>query len=150
MVIQPLGDKEVYLLTNVYGPQKLDDKFRLLTSLEELRSRHRDIPWILGGDFNMIRSLLEKKGVTRSLGRNSITFQNFILNMKPVDTETSNGIFTWNNKRGGATKVASILDRFIISEDLILTGHNLVSMILPFGGSDHWHIQLEVSFIGTP
>ena len=44
VVIQPLGDKEVYLLTNVYGPQKLDEKLRLLTLLEELRARHRDIP----------------------------------------------------------------------------------------------------------
>ena len=63
MVIQPLGDKEVYLLTNVYGPQKLEDKLKLLTSLEELRGRNLGIPWILGGDFNMIRSLLEKKKV---------------------------------------------------------------------------------------
>jgi len=23
-------------------------------------------------------------------------------------------------------------------------------MILPFGGSDHWPVQFEVSFIGTP
>ena len=47
VVIQPLVDKEVYLITNVYGPQKLEDKFRLLTSLEELRERHVGIPWIL-------------------------------------------------------------------------------------------------------
>ena len=51
---------------------------------------------------------------------------------------------------GGGSQVASKHDRFIISEDLILTGHNLVAMILPFGGSDHWPILLEVSFIGTP
>ncbi len=61
MVIQPLGDKEVYLITNVYGPQKPRDKLRLLTSLEDLRVRHSGIPWILGGDFNMIRSLSERK-----------------------------------------------------------------------------------------
>ena len=62
MVIEPLGEKEVYSLTNVYGPQKPEEKLRLLTSLEELIGRHPVIPWILGGDFNMIRSLLEKKG----------------------------------------------------------------------------------------
>lgn len=42
----------------------------------------------------MIRSLSEKNGGTRSLGRDSIAFQNFINNMKLVDTETSNDIFT--------------------------------------------------------
>ena len=94
MVIQPLGDKEVYLITNVYAPQKPEDKLRLLTSLEELRERHLGIPWILGREFNMIRSLSEKKGGTRSLGRECIAFYNFINNMRLVDTDTSNGIFT--------------------------------------------------------
>jgi len=44
VVIQHLGDKEVSLITNVYGPQKLEDKLRLLTSLEDLRDRHSGIP----------------------------------------------------------------------------------------------------------
>jgi len=61
MVIQPLGDKEIYMITNFYGPQKLKDKLRLLTSLEDLRERHPVMPWILGGDFNMIKYLIEKK-----------------------------------------------------------------------------------------
>eukprot|EP00253_Pinus_taeda_P033434 PITA_33434 len=98
----------------------------------------------------MIRSLSEKKGGTRSIGRDSIAFHNFINNMSLVDTKTNNGIFTWNNRRGGASQVAYKLDRFIIFEDLILTGNDLSAMILPFGGLDHWPIQLEVPFIGTP
>ncbi len=115
VVIQPLGHREIYLVTNVYGPQKPDDKLKLLTSLEDLRDRHSKIPWILGVDFNMIRSLLEKKGGTKILGRDSITVHNFINNMKLVDTNTNNGLFTWNNKRGGEPEVASKLYRFIIS-----------------------------------
>lgn len=74
MVIQPLGDMDCYLITNVYGPQLLEDKLMLLTSLEELRERHPVMPWIMGGDFNMMRSLTEKKGGTRTLGRDSIAF----------------------------------------------------------------------------
>lgn len=62
IVIQPVADKETYLVTNVYGPQRMDDKLRLLNSLKSLRDRHVGIPWILGGDFNMIRSLTEKNG----------------------------------------------------------------------------------------
>jgi len=64
-----------------------------------------------------------------------------------VDTETTNGIFTSNNKRGGASKVASKLDRFIISEELLITGIDISALILPFGGSDHWPMQLEASFM---
>ena len=61
LVIQTFGDRDYYMITNVYAPQLLEDKLRLLTSLEELRETHSVIPWIMGGDFNMIRSLMEKK-----------------------------------------------------------------------------------------
>jgi len=44
VVIQPLGDKEVYLIINFHGPQKPEDKLRLLTSLEDLRDRNAGIP----------------------------------------------------------------------------------------------------------
>jgi len=44
MVIQSLGEKECYLITNVYGPQLLEEKLKLLTSLEDLRERHSIIP----------------------------------------------------------------------------------------------------------
>jgi len=57
------------------------------------------------------------------------------MNMGLVDTETINGTFTWNNKRGGASQVASKLDRFIILEDHLLTGPAITTSILPFGGS---------------
>lgn len=70
--------------------------------------------------------------------------------MKLVDIDTSNGLFTWNNKRGGESQVASKLDRFIISEDLMLTSLDMTVRILPFGGSDQWPVQFEVTGIGTP
>jgi len=70
--------------------------------------------------------------------------------MKLVDTDMGNGRFTWNNKRGGKSQVASKLDRFMISEDLMLTNKEMIARILTFGGSDHWPVQLEVQSIGTP
>ena len=60
--------------------------------------------------------------------------------MKLVDSETHNGHFTWNNKRGGEAQVASKLDRFLISEELVLTNREITTSVLPFGGSDHWLI----------
>lgn len=150
LVCQPVGDKQIYIITNVYGPQKQADKLKLLTSQGDIRERHPNMPWIIVGDFNMIISLLEKKGGTRQLSRDSIAFQNFIMNMGLVDTETINGTFTWNNKRGGASQVDSKLDRFIVSEDLLLTGPAMTASILPFGGSYHWPVQLEATFLGTP
>ena len=107
MVIQPVGDRDTYLVTNVYGPQRLDDKLRFLDSLIGLRDRHVDVPWILCGDFNMIKSLSEKKWGTKTLNKDSLAFQIFMDNMKLVDIDSSNGLFTWNNKRGGESQVTS-------------------------------------------
>eukprot|EP00253_Pinus_taeda_P022907 PITA_22907 len=150
LIIQPVGDRQCYMITKVYGPQSMEDKLQLVTTLEDLKKRYPSLPWILGGDFNMTKSLTEKKGGTRTLGRYFVAFQNFLTDMKLVDMETSNGIFTWNNKRGGSTQVASKLDRFIISEELLLMGSSLTVFILPFGGLDHWPIQLEASLCGKP
>lgn len=70
--------------------------------------------------------------------------------MKLVETDMNNGLFTWNNKRGGKAQVASKLYRFIISEELMLTDKEMKVRILPFGSSDHWLVQMEVQGIGTP
>ena len=59
-----------------------------------MKKRHQALPWILGGDFNMLKSLTEKKGGTITLGRDSVAFQHFLTNMKLVDMETNNGIFS--------------------------------------------------------
>jgi len=64
--------------------------------------------------------------------------------MKMVDSELSNRLFTWNNKRGGEAQVASKLDRFMISEELMLIDKEISARVIPFGGSDHWPIQLEI------
>jgi len=144
VVIQPIGDRDTYLVTNVYGPQRIDDNLRFIETLVDLRIRHAGISWIMGGDFNMIKSLSEKKGVTRALSKDSLAFQIISNNMKPVDIETNNGLFTWKKKRGGDSHLASTLDRFIISEDLTLIDKEIIVRVLPFGGSDHWPVQMEI------
>jgi len=93
---------------------------------------------------------MKKKGGTRILSRDSIAFQNFITNMKLVGMETRNRIFTRNNKRGGSTQVASKLGKFMVLEDLLLRGSNITTLILCFGGSNHWPIQLEASIFVKP
>ena len=70
--------------------------------------------------------------------------------MKLVDIETNNGLCTWNNKRGGDSQVASKLERFMISKELMLLDKEITADILPIGGSDHWPIQMEIKGIGTP
>ena len=55
-----------------------------------------------------------------------------------MDVKPSLGKYTWNNKRIGPGRIAARLDTFL------LLGLNLSSKILPFGGSDHKPILLEM------
>jgi len=71
-------------------------------------------------------------------------FQTFIDDINLVDSATHNGLFTWNNKKGGEAQVASKLDKFFLSEELMLANREIIARFLPFGGSNHWPIQLEI------
>eukprot|EP00253_Pinus_taeda_P024397 PITA_24397 len=150
VIIQPVGVSDTFLITNVYVPQRIYEKLKFLESLVDLRSRHEEIPWVMGGDFNMIKSLLEKKGGTRMLSKDSVVFQSFTEDMKLVDSEMHNDLLTWNNKRGGDAQVTSKLDIFLISEELMLVNKEITTSVLPFGGFDHWPIQLEIKGIDSP
>jgi len=44
LVIQTLCDKKIYMITNVYNPQKLEEKLKLLTFLEMMREIYPDMP----------------------------------------------------------------------------------------------------------
>ena len=62
------------VVTNVYGPFQPSQK---ATFLEEIRHTKEWVGrehWIIGGDFNLIRSLEEKKGGVRSLSNISASF----------------------------------------------------------------------------
>eukprot|EP00253_Pinus_taeda_P010390 PITA_10390 len=150
MKAQPTGNSESFLCVNVYGPQKIEDKISFLYSLNKLIIRHPMSKCILGGDFNMITTLLEKKGGLRKLNKDAKSFTSFIENAKLVDIYTKSGNFTWNNRRGGNRMIASRLDRFMISESITMDGILAESDILPSGGSDHWPISLIVVVQGTP
>lgn len=98
----------------------------------------------------MIKSLLETKGGTRVLNKDSLAFQSFTDNINLVESVSSNGLFTWSNKRGGEAPVACTLDRFMISEELVLINREIRAPVLPFGGSNHSLIQLEIKGIDFP
>ena len=92
--MQILGEKGTFLFTNVYSPQRLEEKRLLLENLTKLHLRHPNTKAIYGGDFNMITSLREKKGGLRSLNSDADTFISFIKSANLVDIHPRNGLFT--------------------------------------------------------
>jgi hypothetical protein len=89
---------------------------QLITEVTKIMCKNRNPHWILAGDFNIIATLNEKKGVIRRLDRDAEVFSSFIEKIKLVDIRTSNGHFTPNKKITLHHQIASILDSFLISE----------------------------------
>ena len=73
----------------------------------------------MGGDFNLITNLRDKKGGRRTMDKFQEAFGIFQAQSSFVDMETGNGWYTWNNKHGGEHLVASRLERFLASEPLL-------------------------------
>lgn len=71
-------------------------------------------------------------------------FNELITDLRLVDIATTNGVFTWNNRRGGKNQIASKLDRFLLSEQTLNRDVFIEAKILPGLGSDHWPICLEI------
>jgi hypothetical protein len=59
------------------------------------------------------------------------------------DIKPSKGKYTWNNRRSGLNHIATHLDRFLISSNLLLSPFVISSLILPFVVSDHKPISLS-------
>jgi hypothetical protein len=109
-----IGSDKEGIITNVYGPQLQQDKQNFLQSLRGLRTLQEDIVGFLGGDFNMITSLEEKKGVSR-LEHDYEEFKETIEDLGLIDIENINGEFTWSNRRSGSQHIACRLDHFLVS-----------------------------------
>lgn len=73
--------------------------------------------WVLGGDFNSVKSSKEIKGVSeRRMRWEMHDFRNIIEDMDLVDVPRISGIFTWSNGVGNSM---SRLYRFLLSKNLV-------------------------------
>ena len=128
---------------NIYAPNSYAEK-KICWSLlrEERRNLQGNV--ILARDLNVILSQDEKRG--GSLVKDPIreTVDEIILEWDLMDVKASTRKYTWNNKRIGPRHIAARLDRFLVQDTFLLLGLNLSSKILPFGGSDHKPILLEM------
>ena len=70
---------------------------------------------MVGGYFNLITSLEEKKGGRNFLEEECDLFRETIKDLVLVDTTHGEVSFTWNKKRIGDCHIASRLNRFLVS-----------------------------------
>lgn len=78
------------------------------------------------------------------MDRDPKLFQETLDKLGLIDIPIVNGTFTWNNRRDGTRHIASILDHFLLSENIFMTSWEMNSKIIPQMVSNHWPIALDV------
>lgn len=91
-------------ITSVYGPHDAPSRSRLWTKLSEAQAIW-PIPWMICGDFNIVRFPDERLG-THYLNSQMIKFSDFIshhglidMQMGLIDMQMSGAKYTWSNNQ---------------------------------------------------
>ena len=101
--------------------------------------------FILGGDFNALLSMSEKKGGICPPIRTIQDFSSFVEDNNLSEIFLENGLYTWTNQHIGFLEIAERLDRFLFSQSWKLLSFSFKSEILPFAVLDHFPVQLLIS-----
>ena len=132
-------DQKVWMFTGVYGPN-IDHNRRLMwDELVGIRSWW-DVPWCLGGDFNVVRFLSERTG-SEAFSSPMFEFSDFIFDYGLLDIPLAGGVFTWSNNREISSM--SRLDRFLFTADWNVGFVHISQKRLVRLSSDHFPVLLE-------
>ncbi|XP_059292232.1 uncharacterized protein LOC132045677 [Lycium ferocissimum] len=128
-----------WFLTAVYADCKKIERRELWGELYSMKERCAG-PWVVGGDFNVIRYPIERTNCLRINGAMA-EFSECIEELELVDPPLFGGSFTW--RRGENHRSASRIDRFLYSstweEQFTLIKQSVLAKI----GSDHNPILLS-------
>ncbi|XP_023904183.1 uncharacterized protein LOC112015948 [Quercus suber] len=129
----------VWAFTSIYVPNSVRDRRFLWEELFGLNSWW-NVPWCVGGDFNVVRLPSERSGST-SFTAAMREFSNFISEQGLIVILFQGGSFTWSNTCEVAVKAR--LDRFLFSADWEDKFPSVSLQRLPRLLSDHFPIVLK-------
>ena len=134
-----VADQKEWMFIGVYGPNNDGDR-RLMW--DELAGIHSwwDVPWCMGGDFNVVRFPSEMVG-SKSFSSPMHDFSDFISDHGLLDIPLSGGIYTWSNNREVSSM--SRLDRFLFTADWNEGFVNIFQKRLIRISSDHFPVLLD-------
>ncbi|KAL2235696.1 UNVERIFIED_CONTAM: hypothetical protein Sindi_1301800 [Sesamum indicum] len=98
---------ESVIVTVVYGATEVIDRRILWTALETLAQQCSDVPWLVGGDFNVVRDLNDVCGVSGDIRMATAEF-----NIGIMQGEW----FTWHNRSTTERSLWKRLDRILIND----------------------------------
>ena len=129
-----------WAFSGVYGPNRAADRSLMWEELAGIASWW-EVPWCVGGDFNIVRFPSERVGAT-DFSPSMREFTDFIFSMGLLDLPMDGGNFTWSNARS-----RSRLDRFLCSPLLADHFSRIAQRRLPRFLSDHFPILLSCGFL---
>lgn len=138
-LLKLVENDKVWLFSGIYGPCADGERWNMWGELRDIKSRW-DIPWCIGGDFNVVRFPQERSG-SRVFSRAMAEFNDFINERELVDLPLVGGDYTWF--RNNDSHQCSRIDRFLISVDWEDIFGGPVQSCLPRVTSDHVPLLLE-------
>lgn len=128
--------------TFVYAKCRRQQRFELWESLTHIAD-DVSVPWLIGGDFNVVTMHNEKKGIHPPDVNAMMDFNNFIMRAGLSDAGYTGHDYTWCNHRLGDETVWERLDRFLINGAFISTFSIPKVTHLPRATSDHCPLLFE-------
>lgn len=126
-------------MTGVYAPTCNRERQEVWWELGAVRGLFSG-PWVLGGDFNIVRYASEKRNCLRTSGCMN-NFADFIEEMELIDPPLVGGSNTWIG--GDSMEAASRIDRIMYSNEWGDYFSNVKQELLPRVCSDHVSIALK-------
>lgn len=137
------GSSEKWMFTTVYGLVRSNEKPFLWEELDDI-GRAQDLPWLIGGDFNVFKKRTERSsGKVTKFERES--FLNFMDDHSLLEFDRSGPNYTYTN--GQVNRTMSRLDRFLVNLTWLEIFHDHVEHVKAFHSSDHRMLVLTDSTI---
>ncbi|XP_074277574.1 uncharacterized protein LOC141601209 [Silene latifolia] len=141
--VQHFASGRSFHLSVVYGSNCPMARQSLWNSL--IQQSHQTGPWVVMGDFNIVRYAHEKISNTPPDLTDMTDFNSFLSECGLDDMHGSGIDFTWFNKQEVNTRVYSKLDRVLINADWLISFTQTTAQFLPPGIYDHCPALLSFS-----
>ncbi|XP_038697968.1 uncharacterized protein LOC119995523 [Tripterygium wilfordii] len=125
------------LISTVYAKCSRVERLPSWNDIQTISSLRR--PWCVGGDFNVVLSRLEKRGLTGINRGSSNDFFHCMQNSNLFDSGFSGSSFTWTNRRCWAR-----LDRMCVNSEWQNKFASTLVSHLPRTNSDHSPLLVKI------
>ena len=114
LLVHIIGTQQRFLATIVYGLNYPHERLPLWADIGSIHQHSQNLPWVLLGDFNIVRSVSEKQGGDMSWSTAMDDLNNCCCNAELEDLHFKGQWFTQTN-RNPANPILRKLDRVLIN-----------------------------------